>query len=469
MAVSEFDRYIHRINDYMLFRMYSDNLTSPVLYINGKNNTVQYIMSKSPDGLNQSNILERTVWYENIDDSNLKFRVNKIYSNPSIYIPLLVGDMPTINIQQVGLMLQQGFRWTGVFGILVVVRGVTTNNVYMSQILYENDFHITGNRELINGAFWLEEALFYIPTTKNILNPVTNKTINELLEVETIVVNYSDIEVNNQNSIGYISNYPVELIPLIEVKLIPDFIKNQVFFDDNNFLNIRVFTTESVSLEQSILNYFNLESAIIVVNHVITYGIDGIGFYSLKISNENDKYQPIKIALDLSSFTNNPIANILINVSSEIYVDNKLMSRQNSINIKVSDYLDPKLADLITHPTTNYPVEVKLTNTVNQTIIQAQETERVIPIYQNIFAQFIITDIVYEKKSIYFDKISFPCYLIIATKEEQRILNQKLVDDTYIFSLENIVPPEADTTYKLERADNRVVIGEGKFILPEKK
>lgn len=440
---------LHRINEFALLKFY-DQLEAKSFF-----NTKPYSIVNQYVSNNQSNI-DNTVWY----DGPKKHYVNKIYSNPIYYQPKNPID---ISARLCSVFLRQGYNWTpnkldngkNIFGICIVLRGVTTGNIYFSGIATIDDFKITGSKELIDGIFWVTEYKFWIPSE-----------ITELYETEIVEITYSDIESTGSN-IGYIYTYPIELTPIIDSKPLPDFIQVTGNIDNMHYLTLGVITTQNKTVEQSILDYFQTVDSSISISYVVTYGIEGIGWFSTRYSNETNKFQGIRTGLDLSYFGKD-VHDITVNITMEIRVDQKLMSRDIILHTQSWDLLNPLAQQQIVHPTTNYPVTVEITQKLENKIINAQKVKQIIPIYQSIFSERISDDIQWENKYIDFPLITFPCYLIITeiknnkeTNNQQIILNEKTEDNRYVFNLGSIVPYGSDSKYKLRRASDDKVIGNG--------
>lgn len=442
---------LHRINDFALLKFY--NQVDAKDFHNTKDFSIvnQYVLA-------DQTTIDNTVWY----DGTKKHFVNKVFSNPVYYQP---NNPETIPCKLCSVYLRQGFNWTpdklnpakNIFGILIVLRGINSGNIYFSGVATIDDFKITGNKELIDGIFWVSEYQFMIPELNT-----------ELFETEIVEILYSDIESESSSNLGFIYTYPLELTPIIDSKPLPDFIQVTGSIDVMHYLTLGVITTQNKTVEQAILDYFQTVESSITVSYVVTYGIEGIGWFSTRLSNETNKFQGIRVGLDLSYFGLND-ANITINITLEIRVDNKLMTRDISIHTESFDLLNPLVFQQITHPITNYPVSVEITQTLENKIINAQKVKQIIPIYQNIFSEMISGDIAWANKYINFELITFPCYLMIIeldnkgkeTKNQQIILNEKTEDNKYVFDLGSIVPLGADAKYKLLRADNDKIIGTG--------
>lgn len=432
---------IHRINDYTLLK-FADLYSTDYFYsvkdqINLEANHFVNIGEENSESI---------VW----ENGDYKYRLNKTYSSLMLFDPQILTNS-IMNFIDVKILLRQGFNWYDIFGIHVILKSTKTGDVLYSQMLFPNNFQITQNKELIDGAFWVEEASIKIPKTEDILSAQI-----------TIVKNDDIISVDGPN-IGYVYNFPTEFIPLIDEKPLPEYISNKISLDENHYLKIEVTTTENKTVQKSILDYFETDYADIQIEHIINYGNDTYGFKKLAISNKLDQYLPINIGLNLKSFDQS-IVNIF--VSTEIYVDNKLMKRETQINTDLST-INPFLTALIENPITNFPVEVKKENVINNTVIEANTTTKLMPIYQPVFAEFISGDLKIEAKNIYFEKLTKEAYLRINStiKDiEQLILSSQTSDGKIYFDLSQLTPNEDKTTYVIVDSMSKKIIGRGNVV-----
>ena len=347
-------------------------------------------------------------------------------------------------------MLKQNYDFTNLFGLHVIIKSSATGEILISKIVKQSDFQITESKELIDGSFWLEETILKIPKC------------NDILLCQVTEVTYSEI-----TNDGVIMIFPFDFIVTIDEKPIPDYIQTNINFDENHFLNvgIKVDETYNLSAEQAILDYFGVGFADIQISHVINYGNSINGYTSIRVSNENNKFESINVGLNLLQYLSNPDVLVNIFVSTEISVDNKVIKRQAQLNVDISQ-INPFLQNLITHPETNYPVQVVQQNIVNQTVIEAKESTKIVPIYQPVFAELINVDIIFEKKNIHFDGVTKPTYLFLGVGDtEQYIKSDQTSDGKFLFDLSKFVPIQAPTTYTLLDVNSLSKIGEGNVLL----
>jgi len=441
---------IHRINDFTLFKFIEvEDLMNFSVVEDEINLTNKHFIPVTTNIEQDDLFIANIIWESGLHSHTL----NKIYSSLPLYVPPVIGEnIQDLKYTNLHILIKGDIDWIDVFGLHVIVKNSKTNEILLSQNIGLNQFLVTGDKELVDGAFWMEECVVQIPTIKDIMS----------CAVTTIY--YEDIS----NETGVISNFTQDFILLIDEKPIPDYIKTILSLDSNHFLKIQLKTDETKTLEKSILDYFDSSSAVIEISHVINYGNENLGYESIRVSNENNKYLPISIGLNLLPYLNPPqLVNIF--VSSEIIVSNKLMKREASLNTELSP-INPFLNGLITHPETNFPVEVtKVTEVVN-TIIHAKESIKFVPVFQTVFADLVVDDLHYVAKDVYFDKIKNPCYMRINATDknpEQIILSKTTSDHRIYFDLTEINPIAMDTTYELIDVENMKIITVGKMFAPK--
>lgn len=445
----------YRINTDVLLQLNTNisEVDNFQFYESGLNNK-QYISDKFENSNNIS--LDNTIW----NFGEYPAYLNKTFSSLKL---IDNSDLQTLNNQKIitgSLLLRQGFDWEDVFGIFLVVKQMgnqTFSTILISQMYNINDFKINADdsRELISGAFWTKHIDFCIPN------------FDKSLMVSVEVVKFSDIEAGNPN-IGLIYNYPLndtQYEPLIGEEPTPDYIVTNVIILNNHYLEIEPLTTEfNKTLEQSLLDYFDLKSNIIPIeiSHIIKYGI-GSNYKTIRVSNEDNKFEPIKLGLDFSDFL--PQTTINIFVSTEILVNNKLMVRNNTLLFNFVDVLNPIIQSLLINPTTNYPVRVENINQINNTIIETKTERKIVPIFQKIYAELVTEDVVYENKNIIFNIVETPCYFVVKSETEQYILSKITQDNKYYFDLNEIPKPEKTLEYNIISATNKSLIQKGKLIV----
>lgn len=444
-----------RINEQVLIKI-SDSYVQNKFW---KTNNEQYIYN-GDDVQEKNPYAENAVWFS----GDYIHRINKVYDSPMLITPSPENSIEIeTSTSECRLLLRQGFDFTDVFGLLVVMKDMLTDEVLISRMFFESEFHISDLKELVNGSFWIEETIFKFPRTRN----------NIMLQATTI--RFSDVTF--EDPVGLILNFPNEFIPLIGEKPTPDFIKTSVEFDSSHWIVIRPYTTENKTLQQSILDYFGIEIATIDISHVIRYGDDDTGYKTIRVSNEDNAFGEINIGLNLLPFKKEGITEpgkniVTVFVSTEIVVDNKLMKRESSVNTDLFDTINPVIASIIKNPDTVFPVNVTEEVVIKNTVIEQNVLKQIVPISQPVFVKFIDGDITYGKRDVSFNNITEPCHMIIAaTKndEEQTINTRITADNTYYFSLSDLKPLTAPTTYMIQKISTSEIIGEGKMVLPSEK
>lgn len=407
------------------------------------------------NGTNIVEIIEKTVW----NDST---QLNKVFNS----LPLLdnVNDFDDILNERIitgTILLKQGFDWTNVFGLLLVVKTMgnqLNEKILISQLFDINNFsfNFDDSKELINGSFWTKNVNFCIPN------------FNEQLMVSIETVMFEDVIPDGAN-IGKINNYPLSIDnfePLIGEEPIPDYIQTLVQIENNQYISIEPLTLEpNKTLEQSIYEFFGLSTNNIIpitVEHIIKYGTDNFGYKTIRISNEDYKYGKIKIGLDLTEFETSEIT---IFVSTEIIVNNKLIKREQTIIFDYSDILNPVISNLILSPETVYPVEVKNIQNVTNTVIETKTESKIIPIFQPTFVELQTNEnILFESKNISFNDINITSYLVTKTPEgndKDFILSKSTIEGKIYYDLSTISKPEKDINYQIINAENNLILKKG--------
>lgn len=438
----------YRIVDFCILKIFQTNEIKTFNYVDTEEsfNNKQYLVDTD---------IEKTVW----DSGQFKHRLNKVYNSDILLTPT---KSLMDNSAECRLILKQGFNWTNIFGIHIVIKNLQSGETLISKVLTIDDFHVSENKELLEGSFWTDETVFYILRTKDILGASIN------------IVTYEDIEETGTN-IGLIYNYPTEYQPLVTEKPIPDYIQTKIKFDElSHFIKIQPYTTELKTLEKSILDYFDLEVANISIKHIIKYGIENnisTNYKTIGISNEDNTFGEVEVGLNLLPFYNpEDQETITIYVSTEISVNEKLMKRDSVLTTNLVDVMNPIIAEQIKNPETVFPVDVIKKNIINQNIIDTEKEIRVVPITQPVFVEMITSDIIYDNKTISFDNIISYAYLSIKPKsgDPQVISTHLTANNKYYFDLGELIPIEKEGTYQIIDVLTSKVIGEGK-ILPKEQ
>lgn len=278
-----FNSNTYRIVEYCLLKFFKTNDIVNFNYLEYSDERPNPTLFKhfiSPE--NQSDI-EQAVW----TNGEYAHRINKVYDSLPLVTPIKNNET---SATKVSVVLKQGFSWTDVFGIHVIIKGTNSQDIYASKVLFINDFKINDSKELIQGSFWFEQSDILIPRT------------DEILACQITTIKYEDIQADGPN-IGYIYNFPETLEPLIAEKPIPDFIQTNLDIDVlSNYIKIKPITTEAKSLEKSILDYFGQTTADISIEHVVRFGNDEDGYQSIRVSNEHNMFGEITLGLDFTQF-----------------------------------------------------------------------------------------------------------------------------------------------------------------------
>jgi hypothetical protein len=469
--------YIYRINEFSIIRTSDWSV----------NNSGTYLRNKYTTPISTTNLAFDNQWIEvnPLYGDTIKTRINQttVYGNP--LFPNQYKRVNYMTFQEIenlttkattehpsirmSLLIRQGFNWRNTFGLLLVIQDISNPNVpLISRLLRSTDFMATTDKELIYGVFWLEEFIFNIPYSSTMGN----------IAVGIEVVSHTDINNTTVSPYyGMITNYPVDLIPLIDEVPVPDNILVDIDFGlMSHLLKIHPKTNNGDTVRHAIYDYFNIKDDQIInisVQYYITYGYNE-HYESLVVSNDYDMFGDISIGLDFRNILQQPDGTwasipIEIFVVMEININNKIIRRENRTNsMNITSQLNQYIIQNIGVPQTINPVKYEEIKTINYDIIKVQERRKIIPMYQYIFAELIDTQLIYEKKNIKFDNVTFPAYLKVNKSEndkEQMLLNDKTSDGTYYFDLVKLEPLTQPTTYELIKIDTDSIIGKGDIIL----
>jgi len=395
-----------------------------------------------------------TVWNFGVNSQ----RLNKVSTNP-----LLIEESALINYNERcipgRLLLRQGFSFEGLFGILVVVKGMTSNHTYKSSIYNSGYFMITDNKELIDGNFWSVETNFLIPRL----------AVEENLMINISFIKFTDI-VSDPDDVnaGFISTYPTKIndfTPLISESPIPDYIQTEIKFTNNQYLNIIPRTLElSKTLEQSILDYFGFSGVVvpIEVEHIIKYGTEEFGYRTLKVSNPDDYFGNIVLGLDFTEFEASLIS---IFVSTEITCNNILMKREQTIIFDIQDIINPTIGNLINGQTIEvFPVKVDNITNIENTIIETNTEVRIIPILQPVAVEMVTSDILFENKFVGFQTVTKQSYIRIdgnGAQEPQYILSKVDAAGKIYFDLTKAIKPVEPSQYVVIDSESTMIVLKG--------
>lgn len=421
------NKRLHRINDNVLLRIYDTQ------------ETLEFWKIKDQINLTYNHYNDVLLSTENIiwDSGDYQQMINKLYDEFEKYTPEVIVESEVLRLS----VLFSNVNWEEtLFGYHMIVKDSITDEVLVSRRLTIDDVQIISDIEIISGVYWNSEVIVNIPKTDNIL----------LVDIYPI----EDIQ-----SSGLLIGYTDDLIPLIDEKPIPDYIKTYLTLNNNHFLKIEPKTDENKTLYQSILDYFQQTYADIDLTHVISYGTTELGFKQLRVKNETDQYLPVIIGLDFSDYATEDNDSITIHVATEIVVDNKLIKREVSLITTLMEIINPLVEGKITHPDTNYPVDVTNQTIVNNTVIETKTEEKIIPILNPVFVEMIKDTIIFENKDISFDYITK--HAVLSINDEQQIQTKLTSDGKYYFDLTELVPISEEKKYFIIDISSNKIIGEG--------
>jgi len=443
---------IQRINDFSLLKFADTQVNNDFWKIKSELNLVnnQYLINTD---------INNTIWSEG--SSKYQHILNKTFSSVPLFIPnedsIIINSLTT----DVHLVLKQNYHLeTPLFGIHVIIKSSKTNEILISKIVKQEEFVIVPEVLIIDGSHWTVETILQIPTTDDIL----------MCQITEILLSDTQSDITNT---GLILNFPFDFVVLISEKPLDDRIKTILSFDENQFLKIELQTNENKSVEQSLLDSFELTTAQIGISHIINYGTITSGYLNnvIRISDEVNKYNSIILGLNLLSlFTQYPNEPVYIFVSTEILIDGKLVKRDAQIqttSLIVNPLIQAQIGEIISNRT-DYPVQVIQQNNVTNTIIEAKKETKIVSILQPIFMDFVKDDIIFEPKNIYFNNVTKQTYLkfiAINNDSEQVQLSKITSDGKYYFDLSEFNPILINTTYELWNANSLNLIGKGNVLL----
>jgi hypothetical protein len=381
-------------------------------------------------------------------------RINYNYIEGTLYDPSISQIQRDRQFIYLEYFIPQFYNWNEKYGILLTVKGSTTNNIYLNKILTINDFNISESRILRNGRFWLESNISKILLT------------SEELYVQATEILLNEVS-NDPTNIGYLYNYPNNYVPIIQEKTFPDFIVTDLSLDDNGFLTIYPKTLENKTLENSLKNYFDYKHDQLVsisIYYVITskginYQSDNLENKIIRVANEENNFNYLKVGLDFSDWLNpdDPYQYFPIEVLTVINVDGKIMQRYSSINADFSTQII-SFNERNIQPSSLTFQNIEETVTVNQTVIEKPVETKIVKVFQPVFVKFVQQDFKYERVNITFESLTQPAYMIVG---DQILSTDFTSDGTYYFNLGKLTPISKDINYELFLTNEEIKIGEG--------
>lgn len=421
------------------------------IQVNGENFTQAVIENEL--------VLNQTVWNVGVYSG----RLNKVFNSSNLIDFADINNPKSYRSKNCSLLLRQGFSWNDLFGILVVMKGMTSGYIYTSQLMTISDFQLNfeASRELIDNAFWTSEKLFNIPDLGT----------DENLMVSIESVSFSDV-VNSGPEIGLITTYPKSIFnfeSLVAEAPLPSYIDVSINISETHYIKIQPVTLQpNKTVEQSLLDYFNLSKNVvpIEISHVIKYGTDDNGFKTLRVSNEDDAYSPVIIGLD---FIQTVGTSVMVFVSTEFVVNNILLKREHSLLFDYNDVLNPILAEVILKGSdlTVFPVNVTKETIINHNVIQQETEQKIVTITQPVYIELVKENILFENKNISFEAIKEYSYMTIKDSKtgiEQFIQSKITADNKYYFPLTKVSKPEINSTFTIISSITNALIGKGMFI-----
>jgi hypothetical protein len=445
----------YRINKDVLLRLeknLSDRFDFSVYEENGRK---QYTCTgedsyEKTNGVNLDSLVYNFGTYEG--------RLNKVYSSERLN---QISAFESQRIMRGNILLRQGFDFTNVFGVLLVIKELNGNeNVLFSNVIQFGDFKISqlSSKELIDGQFWSASYDFLIPDLGNSLT------------VTSVVILNNNVSLNT-NTLGLVNNYPFNPTlyePLVSEKTISQNIITKLNILEDQYLEIEIATTElNKNVEQTILDYFGIKNIVnITVQHVIRYGVQN-NYRTIRISNEDFKYGKLKLAMDFTVFLPQTIIDIF--VSTEFNVDNKLMVRSNSVVFDFTNALNPIIANLIVQPSVVYPVRVDIITNIQNTVIQQNTETKIVPIMQSVFVELLTDqDFKFANKNITFknitkENIGDGVYLVI--NDSNYITSELTKEGIVYFDLSKTKQIESNGKFKIIRVLDGKLLMSGNVLI----
>jgi hypothetical protein len=398
--------------------------------------------------------IDKVVWSSGVYGQ----RLNKTFAGSEL-IPLSGTVVDNQRIMSGNLLVRQGFSWDNIFGILLVVRGMESGNYLCSRLWQVSDMLLTqeSDIQLIDGAFWPYSVPFTLPNLSN-----------EALMASVVYVTYDTI-ISDGPNIGFISNYPINATyfeSLNQSAPLPDYIQTKVEFDNNQYVIVTPITLETnKTLQQSILDYFGFSNNVvpIAISHTVRYGNDTTGYQTVKISNEDNSFEPVKVGFDFTPWANSGLISVF--VITEITCNNVTLARQQNSLFDLQDNVAPFLNAVVAdQELTVYPIDIVQQNIVNNTVIETVRSVKIVPILQPVYVEMQQQDIAFENKNISFPTVNVQSILDIAVSnvtEEQFILSQQTEDGKFYFDLTNAIAPVTGTKYKVVDSQAKTIITKG--------
>ena len=421
---------LYRVHDSMLLSLEYNTRSVRPIYELERDGVKQFLNIDSQ--LETDKELTSTVWFSGFNNINKK--INKYWNSSQNLIK--INDLKYIDSYkqfQSELLLQQGFNWDNVFGILIVLKDRQTSVIYKSKLLLASDFNINYKNEMINGTFWASSIKFWIP---DIL--LLEQTISFAVEI----INFDDV--HNDNTI---LNYPSEFEALIPDMPLSDKIGVSLNFNDSLMLEIQpISLLDEYTVEQILKWNFSVsEINNLTIQHLIKFPSDNEGNYNEYLLS-NEVYPTNKITMGLPLIVKDDPQ--LIEVTTYFRINGLLATRYNTIIWNyfstINTYIQKYIAT-VNENTLLTPIEVKENISINNEIIDTVKDLKIAQISVPTYVQLIIDkNITSENKNIGFSEVNFDSYMKIYFDEDETsdknisILSQKTLENKYYFDINEI-------------------------------
>ena len=447
---------LYRVHDSMLLSLEYNTRTVKPIYKLERDGFIQFLNVDSQ--LETDLELSSTVWYSGFNDINK--RINKYWNSSTNLVDL--NELEYINSYkqfQAELLLQQGFDWNKVFGILIVLKDRQTNVIHKSRILVAADFNVNYKNEMINGTFWASSIKFWIP---DIL--LLEQSVSFAVEI----IKFDDI--HNDNTV---LTYPNEYEALIPDMPLSDKIGVSLKWNESLQLEVQpVSLYDEYTVEQILRWNFSVsEITNLNIQHLIKFPSDNDGnFNEYLISNE--VYPTNKILLGLPLIVKEEPQ--VIEVTTYFRINGLLATRYNTIIWNhfntINTFLNTYVAT-VNENTQLSPVEVVEEIIINNEVIDTIKDLKVTQISVPTYVQLIIDkNILAENKNVGFSEIDFDSYLKVYFEANETsennivVLSQKTVENKYYFDINEINSRMTEggiksLVYKIFRfSDNKLVL-----------
>lgn len=415
----------YRINEFSLLRITNDNTIKSFYVLLDAYPVKQYYTS-----------LDSTVW----GLGEVKGRLNKFYSADYLIQPSTLPISVPSTKATLFIAPTTDIDISDMFGIHLIAKDSIDGSVLYSQIVSIEDIGISTDNLLIDGKFWYNKIDFYLP-------------VADTCYFQATIVSYSDL-ISEGIDIGTMINFPKEFVPLITDMPNAEYITVTAAFADSMYLTVGLITSENKTIDKSIRDYFGVDTDdSIDITYQIRYGLPS-AYKTILVSDPDNKYNSITLALPLPVGLNDII------ISANIYVGGKYMKRDVVLHTDLQPIYQ-HITDSIIHPETIIPVTVVNETVINQTVIDSKETVKLIPTYQPVFAQIITTDIVFAKKNITFNVAkTIKGILSLYTESGEfidSVLGTALSDDVVVYNLGVVTQPTEDCKYVLYDSGQNVI------------